>query len=59
MKRAVSERQELAEEWRRVGELLQKRSPELFEKVLVMVATSAVSAEPALDPDISEPYTEH
>jgi hypothetical protein len=59
MKVPMSERQQLAERWRLIGELLQKRSPELFAKLLVMVAGSALAATGDSQADISEPYTEH
>jgi hypothetical protein len=55
----VTERQLLAERWRLIGEMLQSRSPELFEKLLVMVVGSALAASADADPRISEPYTEH
>lgn len=59
MKLEVSERQLLAERWRVIGELLQERSPELFEKLLAMVVSSALAGSSAESASISEPYTEH
>jgi len=48
----ISKRQREAERWRRLGEMLRRRSPELFVKMLAVAEASAVRSDDD-DPDVS------
>lgn len=59
MPEVPSERQRLAEQWRQLGEKLRRRSPAAFEKLLTLLAASAIAEDPEDELVIDEIYPYH
>lgn len=53
---SCTERQQLAERWRRLGEKLRERSPALYAKLLEMLAASALGDDDGEDEKIDDFY---